>query len=213
MSSAAIDVRSRIVAERRGAVAGVVLAAGAGRRLGQPKALVRLGGELLVERAIRTATQGSCDPVIVVLGSHAEQVLAAAQLEPAHQTVAANWSEGMGASLRAGIDAATALDCVAIAVILVDQPRIGAEALRRLITAWQAGALAAVATYDGQPRNPVVLDRSIWSAVSDAAHGDIGARGWLRAHPDEVAGVDCDGTGDPVDIDTPHDLETLQEAP
>lgn len=194
-------------------MAGVVLAAGAGRRLGQPKALVRLGGELLVERAVRTASDGGCDPVIVVLGSHADEVLEHARLGGAEVVVADNWSEGMGASLRAGIDAATARGCEAIAVILVDQPRIGPEALHRLSAAWKAGAVAAVATYDGRPRNPAVLDRSIWADVSAAAQGDTGARGWLRAHPDQVVEVPCDGTGDPVDIDTPLDLNALQEAP
>lgn len=194
-------------------MAGVVLAAGAGRRLGQPKALVRLGGELLVERAVRTASDGGCDPVIVVLGSHADEVLEHARLGGAEVVVADNWSEGMGASLRAGIDAATARGCEAIAVILVDQPRIGPEALHRLSAAWKAGAVAAVATYDGRPRNPAVLDRSIWADVSAAAQGDTGARGWLRAHPGQVVEVPCDGTGDPVDIDTPLDLNALQEAP
>jgi CTP:molybdopterin cytidylyltransferase MocA len=191
-------------------VAGVVLAAGAGRRFGAPKALVELGGQLLVERAIRTATDGGCTPVIVVLGSHADDVLSRARLGAAHPVVAENWSEGMGASLRAGIAAADAMGSDAIAVILVDQPRIGPEALRRLTAAWQAGAVAAVATYDGQPRNPAVLDRSIWAEVSAEATGDIGARGWLREHPDQVVEVACDGTGDPVDIDTPLDLEALQ---
>jgi CTP:molybdopterin cytidylyltransferase MocA len=191
-------------------VAGVVLAAGAGRRLGQPKALVELGGQLLVERAIRTATDGGCSPVIVVLGSHADDVLSRARLGAAHPVVADDWSTGMGASLRAGIAAADAMGSDAIAVMLVDQPRIGPEALRRLTAAWQAGAVAAVATYDGQPRNPAVLDRSIWAAVSAAATGDVGARGWLREHPDQVVEVACDGTGDPVDIDTPLDLEAFQ---
>lgn len=195
-------------------VAGVVLAAGAGRRLGQPKALVRLGEELLVERAVRIAIEGGCEPVLVVVGSHADEVLAHARLGAARPVLAEDWDEGMGASLRAGIAAAGALDCEAIAVILVDQPRIGPEALRRLVAAWETGAAAAVATYDGKPRNPVVLDRSIWADVSANARGDIGARGWLREHPEQVVEVPCDGTGDPVDVDTPLELEALlQEAP
>jgi CTP:molybdopterin cytidylyltransferase MocA len=195
------------------AVAGVVLAAGAGRRLGRPKALVSLGGELLVERAIRIASDGGCEPVIVVLGSHSDEVLERADLGDSRPVLAEHWSEGMGASLRAGVDAAEALGCEAIAVILVDQPRIGPEALRRLLAVWQQGASSAVATYGGQRRNPVVLDRSIWAEVSDAASGDVGARAWLRANPDRVVEVPCDGTGDPVDIDTAEDLDALQEAP
>jgi CTP:molybdopterin cytidylyltransferase MocA len=194
-------------------VAAIVLAAGAGRRLGRPKALVELGGELLVERAVRVAAEAGCSPVIVVLGSHGDEILQRADLGDALPIVADEWPEGMGASLRAGLDAAAERGCPAVAVMLVDQPRIGPEALRRLSAAWEAGAVATVATYAGKPRNPVVLDRSIWAEVSAAARGDVGARGWLRAHPDLVHNVGCDDTGDPVDIDTPLDLNALQEAP
>jgi nicotine blue oxidoreductase len=191
-------------------VAGLVLAAGAGRRMGQPKALVSFQGELLVERAVRTAVAAGCDPVLVVLGSHAAEVVAGADLGAARTVVAANWSDGMGASLHAGLEAATDRGCEAVAVILVDQPLVSAEALRRLADAWRGGALAAVATYDGRPRNPVVLDKRIWTEVAAAAVGDIGARGWLRSHPDQVVGVGCDGSGDPIDIDTPNDLSALE---
>jgi CTP:molybdopterin cytidylyltransferase MocA len=191
-------------------VAGLVLAAGAGRRLGQPKALVSVHGELLVERAVRTAVAGGCDPVLVVLGSHADEVVAGTDLGTARTVLAANWSEGMGASLRAGLEAAADLGCESVAVILVDQPLVCAEALRRLGDAWRAGAVAAVATYDGKPRNPVVLDHRIWAEVAAAAVGDVGARGWLRSHPEQVVEVACDGSGDPIDIDTPNDLIALE---
>jgi CTP:molybdopterin cytidylyltransferase MocA len=190
-----------------------VLAAGAGRRLGRPKAMVEVSGELLVERAVRTASEAGCAPIIVVLGSHGDEVMHRADLGAAFPVVATDWAEGMGASLRAGLEAAERLGCPAAAILLVDQPRVGAEALRRLCRAWQAGAVATVATYAGKPRNPVVLDRGIWSEVKAAAQGDVGARGWLRAHPDLVQAVGCDDTGDPVDIDTPRDLTALQEAP
>jgi CTP:molybdopterin cytidylyltransferase MocA len=193
--------------------AAVVLAAGPGRRFGGPKALVELDGELLVERAARIAAAGGCRPVIVVLGSHAEEVRARADLDATTTVIASRWSDGMGASLRTGIAAADELGLPAIVVMLVDQPRIGPEGLRRLVSAWRAGADAAVATYGGQPRNPVVLDRSIWAEVSEAARGDVGARGWLRDHPDRVVRVDCDDTGDPVDIDTQQDLSAMKDGP
>lgn len=70
-----------------------------------------------------------------------------------------------------------------------------------------------MACYGGKPRNPVLLDRSLWPAVSEAAVGDVGARGFLRAHPELVTAVDCDGCGDPYDIDTRADLDTLLEEP
>jgi CTP:molybdopterin cytidylyltransferase MocA len=191
---------------------GIVLAAGAGRRFGGPKALVSLGGELLVERAVRIAVGGGCEPVIVVIGSQADEVLTRANIGGARPVVAENWEEGMGASLRTGLEAVESLDCDGVAVLLVDQPRIGSEALRRLDAAWQAGAVAVVATYDGARRNPAVFDRSVWAAVSDAAVGDVGARGWMRDHPHLIVEVPCDGTGDAADIDTPLDLAAAQEA-
>jgi nicotine blue oxidoreductase len=187
-------------------VAGLVLAAGAGRRLGGPKALVEIDGTLLVERAVRLLADGGCEDVVVVLGAAAEEVIGRAQLAGARPVIATSWQLGQGESLRAGLAAIAATAADAVIVTLVDQPWVGADAVRRLRGAGEAGATAAVATYDGQPRNPVLLARVTWEAVSVSAVGDIGARAWLRANPEQVVAVACDGTGDPRDIDTPGDV-------
>ena len=68
------------------------------------------------------------------------------------------------------------------------------------------GAGAAVATYAGEQRNPVLLARSTWDGVAHAAVGDAGARGWLRSHPEHVVEVECGDAGSPEDLDTPQDL-------
>jgi nicotine blue oxidoreductase len=191
-------------------VAGLLLAAGAGTRFGGPKALVELDGRTLVERGAQLLAEGGCDPVVVVLGAAAGQVRDAVPLPDA--VVAPDWESGMGASLRAGLEELERRDVDACVVALADQPLVGPEAVARLLAAHAGGAQAAVATYDGRPRNPVLLDRSTWAEVAAAATGDAGARHWLRAHPDRVEGVPCDGTGTPYDIDTPEDLAHL-EAP
>jgi CTP:molybdopterin cytidylyltransferase MocA len=224
-------------------VAGLLLAAGGGRRLGRPKALVDLGGQLLVERGTRMLAAAGCAPVVVVLGAAAERVLAVADLSAAHATVVAEaWPEGVGASLRAGLAALAATEAGAVVVALVDQPLVGAEAARRLVTAMRTamragmqeadddvGAAtlparvstgggasadrapaAAIAVYAGEPRNPVLLRRPVWAEVAASARGDVGARAWLRAHPERVLAVACDGTGSPDDIDTPADLARLR---
>ncbi len=85
--------------------AGLLLAAGAGRRYGMPKALVTHAGRLLVERAMATLVEGGCDPVVVVLGAAADEVLARAQLSGAIVVVNPEWAGGMGSSLRAGLAA------------------------------------------------------------------------------------------------------------
>ena len=183
-------------------VAGLLLAAGAGRRMGGPKALVELDGEALVQRGIRLLRDGGCAPVVVVLGAAADEVRPLC--DGAQVVVAPDWDSGMAASLRAGL---AALDGEACVVALVDQPGVTPEVVHRLRSAHEAGAPAAVASYDGHPRNPVLLDRSVWSAVAATATGDEGARGWLRAHPGLVVEVDCSDAGSPRDLDTPQDLD------
>jgi nicotine blue oxidoreductase len=191
---------------------GLVLAAGSGSRLGRPKALVRLDGELLVERACRTLAEGGCAALVVVLGAAADEVCERAVL-PAAATVIRNpdWPTGMGSSLRAGL-AALPAGAGAVVIGLVDQPLVRPEAIRRLAAAWRAGAVAAVATYGGEPRNPVLLTRPILAEVAASATGDRGARAWLRRHPALVHQVACDDAGDPADIDTPAELSALTEA-
>jgi len=185
--------------------AGLLLAAGEGRRLGGPKALIELGGRTLVERGVQLLQDGGCDPVLVVLGAQTDVVR---PLVPARVVVAQDWAEGLGASLRAGLTALTGTAASACVVALVDQPQVGVDAVRRLV-AHAGGREAAVATYGGEPRNPVLLPRAIWSDVAALAAGDVGARAWLRAHPDRVVAVPCDDTGSAADVDTRDDLARL----
>ena len=180
-------------------VAGVLLAAGDGSRLGQPKALVRLGGQSLASRGAAMLRAGGADPVIVVTGA------AAVSMPDALTVHNPRWRTGMGSSFGAGL-AAVPADCAAAVVALADQPLVGAAAVQRLISAFARGATVAVACYDGQPRNPVLLAREHWQRATELAVGDVGARPFLRAHPRLVTLVDCGDTGQPDDIDTAEDL-------
>jgi CTP:molybdopterin cytidylyltransferase MocA len=183
-------------------VAGILLAAGAGRRLGQPKALVDLGGRPLAARGVALLREGGAAPVIVVTGAAAVNLTGVITVHNPH------WSTGMGSSLAAGL-ATVPDECAAAVVALVDQPLVGAAAVRRLIAAYQGGASVAVAAYGGQPRNPVLLGREHWAEVTALAAGDAGARAFLRARPDLVTLVECGDTGSPDDIDTTEDLARI----
>ena len=188
----------------------MLLAAGQGSRFGRPKALVELDGQTLAERGIGMLRAGGADPVLIVIGA------AQVDLAPEYQVRTVgndDWRTGMGSSLRAALhalaDPDVGPDVGAAVVALADQPLVGAEAVSRLIAAYQAGAGVAVAGYDGRPRNPVLLAREHWPEVIAMATGDQGARAFLRARPDLVTLVECGDTGRPDDIDTPADLEHL----
>lgn len=186
-------------------VAGLVLAAGGGSRMGRPKALVAYGGRLLVERACGLLADAGCAPVLVVLGAAAGEVRATADLAGVRVVENRDWRSGMGSSLRAGLTALPP-EAEAVVVTLVDTPLLGPESVRRLVAAWQDGAAAAVATYAGRPGHPVLFSRAVVAKVAESAAGDLGARDWLARHPDRVRQVACDGTGDPRDLDVPSDL-------
>lgn len=188
------------------AAAGLLLAAGAGRRLGMPKALVELDGRLLVERGIDLLGDAGCQPLVVVLGAASEEVQRRADLSRAVAVVNTRWQHGLSTSLRAGLRALEESGAGAAVIALVDQPLVRPEAVRRLIAAWRRGAVAAVATYGGEPRNPVLIARSAWHDAATEAVGDAGARAFLNAHRHSVAGVACDDVASEVDIDTPGDL-------
>ncbi len=180
-------------------VAGVLLAAGQGTRLGTPKALVELGGRRLVDRAARLLRDAGTAPVLVVTGAAPVSVPGAVGVPNP------DWRTGMGSSLAAGLRALPG-DCAAAVVALVDQPLIGPDVVRRLLAAHLAGAELAVAGYHGRARNPVLLARGHWAGVLAVADRDTGARPYLRAHPGLVTLVECADIGRPDDVDTPEDL-------
>ena len=198
-----LPVRSRVPPAASG-IAGLLLAAGSGSRLGRPKALVELGGQSLAERGVALLRGGGADPIFVVTGA-AELTLPDVTLVPNP-----DWRTGMGSSLRAGL-AALQADSAAVVIALVDQPLIGPEVVRRLIAAFWDGARVAVACYSGQRRNPVLIGREHWAEAAAMAEGDSGAREFLRTRSDLVTLVECGDVGRADDLDTTADLKRITE--
>jgi nicotine blue oxidoreductase len=189
-----------------GPVAGLVLAAGSGRRYGGPKALVDFHGQLLVERAVATARRGGCHRVVTVLGASAATVRAEADLSGTVPVDNPEWSTGMGSSLRAGLAALSDGDAVAALVLLVDMPGITPAAVRRLADLAAPDALA-MAGYGDRRGHPVLLGRAHWAEVAALAVGDVGARPYLRQHAATVRIVPCADVADDADLDTPADAD------
>ncbi|WP_329056504.1 nucleotidyltransferase family protein [Amycolatopsis sp. NBC_01488] len=185
-------------------VAGLLLAAGAGRRFGGPKALAELDGRPLVLRALGTLAAAGCGPIRVVLGAAAEQVRALLP-DPGQGVFAEGWESGMGASLRAGL-AALAQEAAPVAALvhLVDLPWVGADILARVAADATADTVARAA-YDGVPGHPVLFGRRWWGEIAETAQGDRGARDWLAGRPD-LKLVECADLGSGRDVDHRADL-------
>jgi molybdenum cofactor cytidylyltransferase/nicotine blue oxidoreductase len=189
-------------------VAGLVLAAGSGRRLGSPKALLRYQDTPLVERAAWTLHDAGCAPVVVVLGASADRVTAETDLSKVTVVVNKAWGTGQGSSLRAGLRAVEETDVAAFVVMPVDMPGVTAEAVRRVAGLPHREALAC-ATYQGRRSHPVLVGRAHWAGVSMLANADVGLRPYLLARSAQVTEIACDAVAAGDDVDTPDDAARL----
>jgi CTP:molybdopterin cytidylyltransferase MocA len=193
-------------------IVGVVLAAGAGTRLGGdlPKPLVPFRGRSLVAWPLAALRGGGVEDVVVVVGAEGERVAAA--IDGVEVVRCDDWAEGLSASLRAGVAAAAARRAEAVVVLLADQPLLDARAVARVLAARAPATTDAVrATYGGVPGHPTLLESSTFPAIA-RLRGDAGAQALLRAPATRVALVACDGLGRPDDADTPAALARLEAA-
>ncbi|MGW0994974.1 nucleotidyltransferase family protein [Streptomyces sp. NPDC002523] len=192
-------------------VAGLLLAAGGGRRLGgRPKALLEHRGRPLVEHAIGVLRAAGCGRIHVVLGALAEDVRARADLSGCVVVDNPGWAEGMGSSLRAGLGSLAGTGVRAALVSLVDQPGIGPEAVARVLRAYEGDESLVSATYDGERGHPVLFGAAHWPGIAATATGDRGARAYLREHADAIRLVECADIAEAYDIDIEADLSHLE---
>jgi CTP:molybdopterin cytidylyltransferase MocA len=173
------------------------VAAGAGTRMGRPKALVVRDGVPWVERASRLLLAAGCERVVVVLGASAVEAATLVPRDAAISTVVNDdWRTGMASSLRAGLAAS---DGDGALVTLVDLPGTPVDAAARVLAAAAGPRSLVQAVYSGRPGHPVFLGAEHWAAVSAAVSGDRGARAYLEAHG--AAAVECGDLGDGRDDD------------
>ncbi|MGW1594375.1 nucleotidyltransferase family protein [Streptomyces sp. NPDC002343] len=197
--------------EFHGEIAGLLLAAGGGRRLGgRPKALLTHRGRPLVEHAVGVLRAAGCGRVHVVLGAAADEVRARAALDGCVLVNNPDWAEGMGSSLRAGLASLAGTGARAALACLVDQPGIGPAAAARVLAAYRDERSLVSAAYDGVRGHPVLFGAAHWAGIAETATGDRGARAYLRAHLAEIRLVECADVAEPYDIDTEADLSHLE---
>jgi molybdenum cofactor cytidylyltransferase len=192
-------------------VAAVVLAAGASRRMGQPKQLLPWGrdGQPMLGHVLRTALAAGVEEVIVVLGYAAEHIAPVLEGLPVRVVVNHAWVDGLSTSVQAGLDAVSPA-AEAVLFLLADQPHLTPEVIAALVARFRrTRAPIVVPVVEGHRGAPALLARALFEELR-AVQGDQGGRDLIARHPDLVATVELADAALLVDIDTPDDYTTFQ---
>lgn len=206
------------------AVAGIVLAGGASRRMGMPKAGLVHEGRTFLARVVGALRDGGVDDVVVVSGSAHDAVLAALPSgDPACVVRNPDPERGQLSSLKVALEDLCRRrprpDAALMA--LVDHPAIAASTVQRLLGAWsEAGVARAAAlspaivvpTHQGRRGHPVLFAAHVWAELL-ATPDELGARAVVHADAARVLEVPVDDAGVRVDVDTPDDLLRLTSGP
>jgi CTP:molybdopterin cytidylyltransferase MocA len=193
-------------------LAGILLAAGASRRMGTPKAALVLEGETLVARGLRGLHAASCDPLVVVTGVHHDAVLAALPSDPPAGVVRnPDPTRGQLSSLKTALLElrSSPPEVVGALVALVDHPTVRTDTYRTLAQAGLGAATSIVLPVcDGRRGHPVVFLRVLWEELL-AAPDNEGARVVVRRDPVRVTELPVADPGILLDIDTPEAFARL----
>ena len=183
----------------------VVLAAGAGKRMGAVKPLLEIDGEPALARVIEAARGAGMKEIIVVLGHAAGGIKERLDLSGCRTVVNPDYSSGMASSLRAGIGALPP-EARGFIVLHADMPYVSPKTIESVIAAGKAGARIAAPVYRGKRGFPVYIDRDCIAGLVETLLGEIGARDYIAAHPEELLEIPVDDPGAVTDLDTPEDL-------
>ena len=190
-------------------VAGLLLAAGASVRMGQPKQLLRAGGQTLLARILVKALNSDLDRVVLVLGHQARMIKEAIITDLHHPKLKIienrNYQKGISSSIIAGLsEVEDAYDHVMI--LLADMPHITSELINLLIHQYLASRLPLGAiTLQGRRSHPVIIGRPFYDELHHL-QGDVGARDLFLRYSDRVCLVEAEEDYDDIDIDTPEDF-------
>ncbi|HST53108.1 MAG TPA: nucleotidyltransferase family protein [Pyrinomonadaceae bacterium] len=194
----------------------VVLAAGASLRMGEPKQLLRYGGETLLSRAARAALDSSCRPAVVVLGSNAEELQKELAAACVRVVVNGEWAEGMSSSIRCGLRAleeSAAGGVEAAVFLLCDQPFVTSDIVNRLVEAYRARRAPLVVSEYGDAGEktrgvPALFSRALFAELEEL-RGAEGARRVIARHAAEAEVVKAPEAA--FDVDTPDDYRALRD--
>ena len=185
-------------------IVGIVLGAGASRRLGRPKQTLPFGDTTLLGWAVRNAEASALDRVVLVVGGAADEALAGLVLGRAEVVHNDAYGTGCASSLLAGLEAAGS--CDAVMLLLGDMPGVDASVIEEVLTGWQRDrSWGAVTSYRGEPGHPFMFGADAFPALR-ALHGDKAVWKLLDQRPDLVRTIPVNRPL-PLDVDTWDDYE------
>jgi len=213
-------------AHKTARIAGVILAAGMGTRMGSTKQLLSLGGRPILECVIQNGLAADLDPLILVLGHEANKIMGVIVESRTRVVMNSRYKSGMSSSIRAGL-AAVGPQCDGVMFLLGDQPLVGSPILKTLIQAFtiqgntdqahtdqmqndqsHKNRAIVIPSFQGRQGNPVIFGRHFFSKL-DRLTGDIGGRALFKSHPENIIQVPVNTDAVCFDLDTPEDYERL----
>ena len=200
--------------QRHCSVAAVLMAAGAGARMGQrPKSLLELDGVPLICRQVMALREAGVTELVLVLGHHARDIEAAVKALKVNVVINPNPDAGPASSQRLGLQSLSG-QSDAVLMALADQPLLDAADLRQLVQAFNQRPPGCSLLYPrvaGQPGNPVIFTAGVRAAML-ACPPDVGCKQWRQANAPLVDAFDCDNLHFVQDVDTPEDIATLRRS-
>lgn len=193
---------------------GIVLAAGASRRMGTSKPLLPLDGQTYLERVLAGLQEAGLARPVVVLGHGAAAILRRVSLDPRTTVIHEGWARGMLSSLQAGLVRAARTHPRATAAVVapVDVPRFVPATVVALLEGYRRqGAPIVVPQHRGHHGHPVLFGHEVWPELL-SPHPGRGARAVVDAHRDELLAVPVDDPWVLRDADTPRDHERMLAA-
>ncbi len=184
----------------------MILAAGESRRMGQPKLLLPFGEKTIIETIVEKVVSSRVDNTLVVLGSEREEVEQKIKNFPVQVAFNADYPNGMLSSVLCGLRTLPE-DTQAVVVVLGDQPSVSKEVIDKIVDAYQkTGKGIVLPVFKKERGHPVIIDMKYKDEI-ERLSPDIGLRGTVYSHPEDILEVEVDTPNILKDIDDEADYK------